>query len=259
MVTKAANLVEIFASAQGEGPNVGRTTVFVRLGECDLRCAWCDSPGTWKRAVDCRIEVTPGSGEFETVANPVAPERVAEALERYALAPGGFVSLTGGEPLLQPDAVLALCDVVHARGDRVHLETHGLAVAALERVVAGVDVVSMDWKLASDVVMAGRSRREQPGFAPLHRRFLEIAHEAADVHVKVVLTPNTTRDELEAVARAVAEIAPEAPLILQPVTPFGGIDASPSARVLLDSLWACERLHGDVRLIPQTHRAYGAL
>ena len=30
-------------------------------------------------------------------------------------------------------------------------------------------------------------------------------------------------------------------------------------RTLLEMLWACERLHADVRLIPQTHRAYGAL
>ena len=58
---------------------------------------------------------------------------------------------------------------------------------------------------------------------------------------------------------ALAELAPEAPLILQPVTPFGGIDATPSARTLLETLWACERIHADVRLIPQTHRFYGAL
>ena len=32
-----ASLVEIFVSAQGEGPEVGRTTVFVRFGGCDLR------------------------------------------------------------------------------------------------------------------------------------------------------------------------------------------------------------------------------
>ena len=67
----AANLVEIFASAQGEGPWVGAETIFVRLGECDLRCAWCDSPGTWRRARRCRIEEAPGTGRFRDVENPI--------------------------------------------------------------------------------------------------------------------------------------------------------------------------------------------
>jgi len=65
------NLVEIFSSIQGEGTYVGATTLFVRLGGCDLRCGWCDSPHTWKPAPECRIEVGRGSGRFETRANPM--------------------------------------------------------------------------------------------------------------------------------------------------------------------------------------------
>ena len=43
-----ANLVEVFSSFQGEGPLVGASTLFVRFGECDLRCRWCDSTHTWR-------------------------------------------------------------------------------------------------------------------------------------------------------------------------------------------------------------------
>ena len=43
-----ANLVEIFSSIQGEGPDLGAATLFVRFGGCDLRCRWCDSPHTWQ-------------------------------------------------------------------------------------------------------------------------------------------------------------------------------------------------------------------
>jgi 7-carboxy-7-deazaguanine synthase len=35
---------EIFGpTIQGEGPLIGRPTVFVRTGGCDYRCSWCDT------------------------------------------------------------------------------------------------------------------------------------------------------------------------------------------------------------------------
>lgn len=38
---------EVFASIQGEGPHTGRPSVFLRLGLCNLECAWCDTKYTW--------------------------------------------------------------------------------------------------------------------------------------------------------------------------------------------------------------------
>ena len=127
-----ANLVEIFSSIQGEGTHVGTTTLFVRFGGCDLRCRWCDSPHTWEQSPQCRIEVGRCSGEFETRANPVPVEDVIAAAELLDLAAHEFVSLTGGEPLLQPDAVGEVARALRARGPRILLETHGLATDGLE-------------------------------------------------------------------------------------------------------------------------------
>jgi len=168
------NLVEVFWSVQGEGVHVGEPSVFVRLGECDLRCSWCDSPDTWKRAQRCRLETLPGSGRFDDVPNPVSVEATVSAVERlFARDPGaipsrgGLVSITGGEPLLQPDAVRALARALRARGLRTLLETHGLLGEALTSVVTDIDVVSMDWKLASSVRRASDPRH---GAVELHPR-----------------------------------------------------------------------------------------
>lgn len=255
-----ANLVEIFSSVQGEGPHVGRPTVFVRFGECDLRCGWCDSPGTWRPARECRIETLAGTGEFRRVANPVDLPTALGALEALGPAKGSFVSLTGGEPLLQPEAVRELADAVRARGLRVYLETHGLASQAIGSLVDLCDVVSMDWKLASDVRRAG-----DPGSGPIeefhaeHRAFLEIARAADELFVKVVVTRNTQDEELERLCRDVAECAPDTLLVLQPVTPFARVRERPSAAQLLAWTQLCSRWLKDVRLIPQTHPSYGAL
>lgn len=157
-VAEAANVVEVFSSIQGEGPWVGTRTLFVRFGECDLRCRWCDSPGTWLPADAARLERTPGAGDFETVANPIEIAALAQACERLGLAGHRFVSITGGEPLLQPGAVGALARALGGRGPRIYLETHGLAEPALADVIDAIDVVSMDWKLPSDVRRASDER-----------------------------------------------------------------------------------------------------
>ena len=250
----SANLVEIFSSVQGEGPHVGETTLFVRFGGCDLRCAWCDSPHTWRPAERCRIERERGSGRSESHPNPVPLALAVEACEALGLARHRFASLTGGEPLLQPEAAAALAGALRARGPRVLLETHGLHADALERVVEAVDVVSMDWKLASDVRREGRPRsapREE--FHAEHERFLRVARRAPEVVVKVVVTPSTLDAELDAMALRIAAVDPAVLLVVQPVTPKGGVGAiDDPGRLLALVARLGERLER-VRLIPQTH------
>jgi organic radical activating enzyme len=256
---RGANLVEVFSSIQGEGTHVGTTTLFVRFGACDLRCRWCDSPQTWEPASQCRIEIGRCSGEFETWPNPVSVDDVIAAAESLDLAAHEFASLTGGEPLLQPEAVGEIARAMRARGPRILLETHGLASEALESVLADIDVVSMDWKLSSDVRRASDPRRGSvEPFHTEHEKFLTIARQAPELIVKLVITRASLDDEIdEAVSRLEAS-APEATLILQPVTPFGPVQESPSAERLLA---LCARLSSrlpKVRVIPQTHKIYGA-
>jgi organic radical activating enzyme len=256
----SANLVEIFSSVQGEGPHVGCRTLFVRFGGCNLRCAWCDSPHTWKPAAQCRIERVPGSGEFRSVPNPVALDISLAAADALGVGEHRFVSLTGGEPLLQPGAVQALARALRSRGVRVHLETHGLAVAALEQVLPDIDVVSMDWKLSSDVRWEGRSTRDaETPFHVEHERFLRLALSGSEVAVKVVMTRATRDAELDEVARRIASIDSAVTVILQPVTPAGSVRDTPAAEQLLAALVRLSKQLDDVRLIPQTHKQIGAL
>jgi organic radical activating enzyme len=255
----SANLVEIFSSIQGEGPSVGFATLFVRFGRCDLRCRWCDSPHTWRPASVCRIETGRGTGRFRQVANPVPLDEVLAAAEALELAAHPYASLTGGEPLLQPQAVGELAREIRARGPRVLLETHGLAVEALEEVIDAIDLVSMDWKLSSDVWREHDPPRERPAdFHGAHVRFLEVARRAPEVVVKLVVTPATEDAEIDAFCAAVAGVDPATPVVLQPVTPAGAVREAPSAGRLLALMVRVSRDLPRVRVIPQTHRLIGA-
>lgn len=251
-----ANLIEIFSSVQGEGPGVGESTLFVRFGGCDLRCNWCDSPHTWKPAAVCRIERERGSGDFREVDNPVGLETVLSAVSDLGGPAHRWISLTGGEPLLQP-ALAGFAEALRGTGARLHLETHGQAADALVPVLPHLTAIAMDWKLASDVETA--SGRPASSFGDAHRKFLGIAREVPELCVKIIVTTASGDDEIDEAVRAVAELAPDAVLVLQPVTPTGSVTERPRPDRLLALARRAEAQLRDVRVIPQTHPVYGVL
>ena len=256
----SVNLIEIFSSVQGEGTHIGRSTVFFRLGECDLRCRWCDTPHSWRPARICRFETARGTGAFRSVDNPVSIAEALRAADALDLATHAFGSITGGEPLLQPAAVRALAQGIRERGPRVHLETHGIAVEALEAVVDVVDVVSMDWKFTSDVRRASDPKGEPvASFHDAHEDFLAIAKRAPEVVVKLVVTLDTREEEIDEMCERISKSAGDLALVVQPVTPAGAVKETPGADHLLQLVARIERTVPGVRLIPQTHKLYGAL
>jgi 7-carboxy-7-deazaguanine synthase len=102
---------EIFGpTVQGEGPLVGRPTVFVRTGGCDYRCAWCDT----------LYAVLPEHrGEWVLMTSTQIATRINELAGNKPV----LVSLSGGNPALQPLA--PLIELGHAKGHTFALETQG--------------------------------------------------------------------------------------------------------------------------------------
>ncbi|OGA34255.1 MAG: 7-carboxy-7-deazaguanine synthase [Betaproteobacteria bacterium RIFCSPLOWO2_12_FULL_64_23] len=121
---------EIFYTLQGEGANSGRPAVFLRFAGCNL---WSGREPDRADAV-CRFCDTEfvgtdgaGGGKFETAeALAVAVEALWPAPGAAWPAPGAaqrFAVCTGGEPLLQLDAVLVAA--LRGRGFMVAVETNG--------------------------------------------------------------------------------------------------------------------------------------
>lgn len=123
-------LTEIFHSLQGEGSTVGLPTTFVRLTGCSLRCAWCDTTYSFH------------GGEEWTL------DRV---MDRLRPIPTKRVCVTGGEPLDQHDACVALMDRLLREGYFVVLETSGsIDVAAADKLEPRERLqISMDVKCPS--------------------------------------------------------------------------------------------------------------
>ncbi|WP_101757346.1 7-carboxy-7-deazaguanine synthase QueE [Oceanicoccus sp. KOV_DT_Chl] len=122
-------ITEIFYSLQGETRTVGLPTVFIRLTGCPLRCGYCDT------------EYAFHGGDKMSLAAIV--EKAASYKPRY-------ITVTGGEPLAQPNCLpllTALCD----QGYEVSLETSG--AISLEGVDPRV-VTVMDLKTPASQEMS---------------------------------------------------------------------------------------------------------
>lgn len=99
-------LVEDFYTIQGEGYHSGKPAYFIRLGGCDVGCAWCDSKNSWNPRLFPPVEV-------ETI--------VKRATECEAQA----IVITGGEPLKYPLDLLTRS--LHEKNLEIFLETSGSA------------------------------------------------------------------------------------------------------------------------------------
>lgn len=117
---------EIFLTLQGEGVQSGRRAVFCRFSGCNL---WTGRERHRATAV-CQFCDTDFVGTDGTDGGRYADaDALADRIEASwdGPPPGRFVVLTGGEPLLQVDALLL--DGLHARGFTVAVETNGTVAA----------------------------------------------------------------------------------------------------------------------------------
>lgn len=122
-------VVETFVSLQGEGPSAGEPALFLRLGNCNLNCTWCDTRHSWD------WDSFNKSDEVEDVDPQGLTSRLLGELPDTVK----LLVLTGGEPLLYQNLIVPVLQAVqHHRLDlRVEVETNGTITPtpALAKVV----------------------------------------------------------------------------------------------------------------------------
>lgn len=154
--TMSLRLTEIFFSLQGEARTVGRPTVFIRLTGCPLRCVWCDT------------EYAFNGGTLWSI------EQVLQEIQPYQ---AHYVTVTGGEPLAQPEC-LALLTALADAGYRVSLETSG-----------ALDIAPVDTRVSKVMDL------KAPGSGEVHRNLnSNIAHLSPHDQVKIVITDRQDYD-----------------------------------------------------------------
>lgn len=112
-----------------DGPGI-RTVVF--LGGCQLRCKYCHNPEMWKMG-------TP---------NYTSQELVQKILRNkpYFKRNHGGVTFSGGEPLLQIDFLIEVCQQLKKEQIHIALDTAGVGYGKYSELFPYIDLVLLDIK-----------------------------------------------------------------------------------------------------------------
>lgn len=231
-----ARIFEVFTSIEGEGIFCGTKTLFVRMAGCPFTCFWCDTAGA----------LPADSGTEYTIDG-------ARALIDDSLQENTFkVNFTGGEPLVQHEAVAALAAHVRSRGVRTYLESSCYDSGRFAAVLPHMDLLKIEFKTADSEFVDAQKHDASVSEAA---RCLRLARDAGrQAYVKVVVSSRTTPESFAALAERILEAGPVSGFAIQPV--HG--PAAPSLAQLLGFYDQVAPRCAGVRVIPQMHKAIGA-
>ncbi|MBB1587078.1 MAG: pyruvate formate lyase-activating protein [Propionibacterium sp.] len=175
-----------------DGPGT-RMTVF--LSGCPLRCLYCHNPDTM----------------FAAKGQPVRLDDLVNRLKRYRMifrTTGGGLTVSGGEPLMQPAFVGRLLHEAQQLGIHTAIDTSGfLGVNASDAHLDDLDLVLLDIKSGIPEVYRKATGRELQPTLDFARRLSERGTE--EVWIRCVLVPGLTDavENVEAVAGIVEQIS----------------------------------------------------
>lgn len=125
------NIAETFLSINGEGTRAGQLAYFIRFTGCNLRCGYCDT-------------------KWAQVLSATRAHLTAEQLYRQVKESGAKnVTVTGGEPMIQPD-IGALLELLCRDPELyVEVETNGSVPLAPYLKKQLRPSFTMDYKLST--------------------------------------------------------------------------------------------------------------
>ena len=138
-----------------DGPGI-RTTVFFK--GCPLECWWCHNPEGIRKDIEYFNEEVVLDGvclkKDVQVGRWIAVEELMDELERdrvFMEESGGGISFSGGEPLLQPDALFRLLEMSRERNIHTAVDTSGYTSEENIKRVSGIaDLILFDLKTVND-------------------------------------------------------------------------------------------------------------
>lgn len=231
-------LSEIFTSIEGEGMLFGTKTMFVRMAGCPLKCHWCDTP----------YALPTNSGKDYSM------EEAKELIYKNVQPNTYKINFTGGEPLLQYEAVKELAKFFREKNIRTYLESACYSAAIFSKVLPYIDICKIEFKLRDSKVV------DEKNYDNLLRNEIECLklaiREGKITYIKIVVTNSSDLKEFMGLVHKVFSMVKPTDIAGFIIQPSYRVD-EPTLEVLFGFYDAVYPFYDQVRIVPQLHKTIG--
>lgn len=235
-----ARVSEIFTSIEGEGIFVGKKTLFIRFSGCHLKCRWCDTK--YALPLDSGTDY-----QIDEIKDLIIKE-----LQPFTYK----VNFTGGEPLLQTEAVIELADFIKKQTNlKTYMESSCFDSELFSKVLPYIDICKIEFKTDDSKVVEDE---EYDNLILNEIKCLELAVESNKAtYIKIVVTNSTNLESFKNLVYNISEKIKPSDILGLIIQPSFGID-QPTVNKLLDTYDIVQPMFPEVRIIPQLHKEIGA-
>jgi len=193
-----------------DGPGI-RTTIFLK--GCPLKCTWCHNPESQSKDIE-QFSTTKSLGgkSFETneiIGKHISVAQLLDEIKKdipFFDESGGGVTLSGGEPLAQPEFTIELLRSCKSLGIHTALDTCGYAPwKVLEKTVSLTDLYLFDLKIIDN-----QKHIKHTGLSNglILENLTKLADLAKPIHIRIPLVEGITdtTENLQAIKKIILEL-----------------------------------------------------
>jgi organic radical activating enzyme len=232
-------IFEIFTSIEGEGLLYGTKTLFVRLAGCPFTCFYCDTKESLP--LDSGIEYS--------------IEEACKLIDSNLKNNTYKVNFTGGDPLIQHEAVAKLSRYVQGKKIPTYLESSCFDSKRFDEVLPFFDIIKIEFKTL-DSFFVDPNHYEK--FVNNAIQCLESSIKSQKTtYIKIVVSSKTNLEDFDNLVTRIFKIISGKKINGFFIQPTFGI-SEPSLDLLLNLYDIVYPHYKDVKIIPQLHKFIGA-
>lgn len=234
-----ARIFELFTSVEGEGILYGTKTLFVRLAGCPFTCFYCDT----------KDALPMDSGKEYSIED--ACKLIDENLKQNTYK----VNFTGGDPLMQHDAVAHMAKYVQSKNIPTYLESACFDSNRFNQVLPHIDFVKIEFKTRDSEFV---DEEHYPNLIKNAMECLRLSISSRKkTYIKIVVSEKTSQESFQTLVEKIFKLVSKDQISGFIIQPTFGVK-EPSLEKLLALYDIVYPYYDEVRIVPQLQKIMGA-